>query len=100
MDIGLDVADHIGLVFWRDWYKYVKSINPEAYLVGEIWWEKWPDKFMDPVPYVGDVFDAIMFYHAFRPARQFFGLMDQPIDAAQLRDSLEYQWSRLSKRGC
>jgi len=93
----LDVADHIGLVFWRDWYQYVKSINPEAYLVGEIWWEKWPDKFMDPVPYVGDVFDAIMFYHAFRPARHFFGFMNEPIDAAQLRDSLEYQWSRLSK---
>jgi glycosidase len=94
----LDVADHIGLVFWRDWYQYVKSINPEAYLVGEIWWEKWPDKFMDPLPYVGDVFDAIMFYHAFRPARHFFGFMNEPIDAAQLRDSLDYHWSRLSKQ--
>lgn len=93
----LDVADHIGLVFWRDWYKYVKSINPEAYLVGEVWWEKWPNTFMDPVPYVGDVFDAVMFYHAFRPARSFFGFMDDQIDAAQLRDSLEYQWNRLSK---
>lgn len=93
----LDVADHIGLVFWRDWYKYVKSINPSAYLVGEVWWEKWPDTFMDPVPYVDDVFDAVMFYHAYRPARSFFGLMDDQIDATQLRDSLEYHWDRLPK---
>ena len=93
----LDVADHIGMVFWRDWHKHVKKINPEAYLVGEIWWEKWPDALMDPVPYVSDdVFDAVMFYQVYRPARSFFGKMDDEIDARQFKDSLEFQWNRLS----
>ncbi len=92
----LDVADHVGMVFWRDWRKYVKSINPEAYLVGEIWWEKWPDALMDPVPYLsGNVFDAVMFYQVYRPARSFFGKMDNRIDAKQFKDSLEFQWNRL-----
>ncbi len=94
----LDVADHIGLIFWRNWRKYVKSINPEAYLVGEIWWEKFPDTFMDPVPWVsGDVFDAVMFYHAYRPARYFFAKTDYEITAEQLVDSLNFQWNRLQE---
>ncbi len=94
----LDVADQIPLGFWRDYRKFVKSINPEAYLVGEIWWEKWPDKMMNPVPYVnGDVFDAVMFYQVYRPARCFFGKMNDSIDARQLKDSLEFQWGRLGK---
>ncbi|MBK7028477.1 MAG: hypothetical protein IPH45_04385 [Bacteroidales bacterium] len=71
----LDVADHIGMIFWRDYHSYVKSINPEAYLVGEIWWETYPNRLMNPVPYTsGDVFDAIMFYQVYRPANYFFKL--------------------------
>lgn len=94
----LDVADHIGLVFWRDWRKHVRSINPDAYLVGEIWWQQWPDELMDPVPYTkGDVFDAVMFYQAYRPAKYFFSKSDYAIDARQLKDSLELQWNRLLK---
>ena len=78
----LDVADHIPMGFWRDYRKYVKSINPEAYLVGEIWWEEWPEKMMNPVPYVsGDVFDAVMHYQVYRPARCFFAKNDYEIDA-------------------
>ncbi|MCX6282171.1 MAG: alpha-amylase family glycosyl hydrolase [Bacteroidetes bacterium] len=92
----LDVADQIGLVFWRDWRKFVRSIQPDAYLVGEIWWEQWPDKLMDPSPYTqGDVFDAVMFYQVYKPARYFFAKNDFQIDAGQLRDSLEFQWKRL-----
>lgn len=70
----LDVADQIGMDFWREYRKYVRSINPEALLIGEIWWEKWPDKLMDPRPYVvhKDVFDIVMFYQAYKPARAFF----------------------------
>ena len=92
----LDVADHVGMIFWRDWNKHVKSINPEAYLVGEIWWQKWPDELMNPVPYVtGGVFDAVMFYQVYRPARYFFAKNDFEIDANQLKDSLQFQWNRL-----
>ncbi len=96
----LDVADQIGLGFWRDFRKYVLSIQPEAYLVGEIWWAKWPVKMMDPVPYAsGDVFDAVMFYQVYKPARYFFAgtnpAMKAQGEAGALRDSLEFQWNRL-----
>jgi cyclomaltodextrinase / maltogenic alpha-amylase / neopullulanase len=94
----LDVADHVGLKFWREFRTVVKGINPDAYLVGEIWWAKWPNQLMDPSPYTGgDVFDAVMFYHAYRPARYFFAKTQFDIDAKQLRDSLEFQWQRISE---
>ena len=35
----LDVADQIPMGFWRDYRKFVRSVNPETYLVGEIWWQ-------------------------------------------------------------
>ncbi|MFP4470785.1 MAG: glycoside hydrolase family 13 protein [Bacteroidales bacterium] len=92
----LDVADQIGMIFWRTWNNYVKSINPDAYLVGEIWWVDWPEVLMDPTPYVqGDVFDAVMFYQIYRPARYFFAETDFEIDAKQFFDSLQFQWNRL-----
>jgi glycosidase len=92
----LDVADHVGLGFWRDWRRHVRSINPDAYLIGEIWWQQWPENLMDPKPYLqGDVFDAVMFYQVYRPARYFFAENDLSIDAAQLKDSLQYHWNRL-----
>ncbi len=92
----LDVADQIGLVFWRDFRKFVRSIQPEAYLVGEIWWAEWPDKLMDPVPYTqGDIFDAVMFYQVYKPARYFFAANSFGINAGDMKDSLEYQWNRI-----
>jgi cyclomaltodextrinase len=92
----LDVADQIGLVFWRDFRKFVRSIRPDAYLVGEIWWAKWPDKLMDPTPYTGgDIFDAVMFYQVYKPARYFFAKTDFSYDARQFVDSIEFQWNRL-----
>ena len=36
----LDVASEIGKVFWKEWHNYVRSINPEAFTVAEIWDEK------------------------------------------------------------
>lgn len=92
----LDVADQIGLGFWRDFRQFVRSIQPNAYLVGEIWWEKWPDDLMNPVPYTrSDIFDAVMFYQVYRPARAFFAKTNAGIDAHQFKDSLELQWNRL-----
>lgn len=69
----LDVAGEIPMGFWRDYRKVVRSVNPDAYLVGEIWWLEWPDKLFDPGVYLkGDQFDAIMNYRWFRIARGFF----------------------------
>lgn len=92
----LDVADQVGMGFWRDFRKEVRSIRPDAYLVGEIWWQKWPDKMMDPLPYVkGDVFDAVMFYQVYSPARYFFAKTHTPINAKAFRDSLLHHLNRL-----
>jgi len=92
----LDVADQIGLGFWRDFRREVRSVKSDAYLVGEIWWESWPDRLMDPAPYLqGDVFDAVMFYQAYRPARYFFAKTMETYSAERLRDSLQYVWSRI-----
>jgi len=94
----LDVADQIPMGFWREYRSYVKAIKPDAYLTGEIWWEKWPDEMMNPVPYCsGDIFDAVMFYQIYRPARCFFAQPDEPIDAAAFADSLNFQWNRLAE---
>ncbi|HKK41151.1 MAG TPA: alpha-amylase family glycosyl hydrolase, partial [Bacteroidales bacterium] len=73
----LDVAGEIPMGFWRDYRKVVRSVNPEAYLVGEIWWLAWPDKLMDPSVYLrGDQFDAVMNYRWYRIARGLFGQAD------------------------
>lgn len=69
----LDVASHVPLGFWRDYRKLVRGINPGALLLGEAWWTKWPDQLMDPRPFLrGDVFDSVMHYQWYKPARQFF----------------------------
>jgi cyclomaltodextrinase len=69
----LDVADVVPLDFWRDYRRLVRSVNPNAYLVGEVWWESWPDKLYDPAPWLqGDVFDAVMNYRWYTPTRSFF----------------------------
>ncbi|AYA37813.1 alpha-amylase [Hymenobacter oligotrophus] len=94
----LDVADQVPMGFWRDYRTYVKNIKPDAYLVGEIWWEEWPDKLMNPVPYVsGDIFDAVMFYQVYRPARNFFANVAEAIDAKQFVAELQAEWNRLAK---
>ncbi len=69
----LDVAAEVPMGFWVDFRKEVKKINPEAYLIGEIWWKSWPDELMFPHNFLqGDMFDAIMNYRWYRPARHFF----------------------------
>lgn len=59
----LDVPNEIPLPFWVDWCAHVRSINPEAYISGEIWdlAPEWLD---------GRSFDALMNYPF---ARQVFG---------------------------
>ena len=75
----LDVAAETPLGFWRDFRKHVRSISADAFLVGEVWWEEWPDKLLDPEPYLkGDVFDAVMNYRWFRAARHFFQRVSRP----------------------
>jgi len=61
----LDVPNEISHDFWIEWRKLVKSINPECYIVGEIWdnataWLQ------------GDQFDAVMNYRFREQCLRFF----------------------------
>jgi glycosidase len=51
----LDVPNEVGMDFWRAFRRLVKTINPEAFIVGEIWDE--------PFAWLkGDSCDAVMNY--------------------------------------
>ncbi|MCH8569438.1 MAG: alpha-glucosidase C-terminal domain-containing protein [Balneolales bacterium] len=89
----LDVAELIPVDFWRDYRAFVRGINPEAYLVGELWWADWPEKLMDPTEWLqGDIFDAAMNYRWYRPTRQWLGgaqpLLENPSDYVHHLDSV------------
>lgn len=53
----LDVARDVPIGFWKDWNKHVKSINPDAILIGELW--ELSDDFIGE----DGVFDALMNYN-------------------------------------
>ena len=86
----LDVAEMVPLGFWRDYRRFVRSINPEAYLVGEVWWEQWPDRMYDPAPWLqGDVFDAVMNYRWYDPTRGFFAATEPVLTPSGYRAALD-----------
>lgn len=61
----LDVANEVDHAFWREFRKTVKSIKPDAYILGEIW--------HDSMPWLqGDQFDAVMNYPFTQGALDFF----------------------------
>ncbi len=53
----LDVAKDVPLGFWKDWNKLVKSLNPEAITIGELW-QLSPDFISEH-----GAFDALMNYN-------------------------------------
>ncbi|MEW6028388.1 MAG: alpha-amylase family glycosyl hydrolase [Chloroflexota bacterium] len=63
LDVPAEINDD---PFWREFRRRVKAINPEAYIVGEIWHEaqRWLQ---------GDQFDAVMNYLITAAALSFFG---------------------------
>ncbi len=73
----LDVAEMVSMDFWREFRKWTREINPESYLVGEVWWEDYQENLMlDATEWLhGDIFDAVMNYK-FGDAL-FRGMLDQ-----------------------
>jgi cyclomaltodextrinase len=57
----LDVPNEVPLPFWHEWCAEVRRINPDAFLVGEIW--ERADQWLD-----GRAFDAVMNYEFAKPA--------------------------------
>jgi neopullulanase len=62
LDVPTEINDDS---FWQEFRRRVRAINPEAYIVGEIWHEahRWLQ---------GDQFDAIMNYDVTKPMLAFF----------------------------
>lgn len=60
----LDVAERISIKFWDLFGEWVRDINPEAYITGEIWWEDyWNNKQFNASPWFqNNQFDAVMNY--------------------------------------
>lgn len=51
----IDVPNEVPLDFWKEFRREIKSLNPDAYIVGEIW--------NDATPWLGgDEFDGVMNY--------------------------------------
>ena len=63
LDVPMEIDDD---AFWREFRRRVQAVNPEGYIVGEIWVEarRWLQ---------GDQFDAVMNYIQTRAAIAFFG---------------------------
>lgn len=75
----LDVPNEVGHPFWKRFRSLVRSINPSAYIVGEIWEDgsAWLE---------GDEFDAVMNYRFRRALVEFLakGAIDATAAARQL----------------
>ncbi|MHB8931215.1 MAG: glycoside hydrolase family 13 protein [Melioribacteraceae bacterium] len=69
----LDVAEMVNHNFWKEFRTWVKGINSNAYIVGEIWWDDWKNyKMMNASPWLkGDEFDAVMNYRFARDVKNF-----------------------------
>ncbi len=86
----LDVCAEVPLGFWREYRKVVRDINPNAYLVGESWFSRYPDAMLDPEPTLrGDIFDGVMNYRWFKASREFFVHPNYAISATAFVDSLK-----------
>jgi neopullulanase len=96
LDVPAEIDDDS---FWQEFRRRVRAINPEAYIVGEIWHEsqRWLQ---------GDQFDAVMNYictnacMAFFPAKHLnlrvahqhasFHNIQHPIDAHEFANRIDY----------
>ena len=78
----LDVAEEIDAGYWREFRSRIKAINPDAYIVAEIWREK-------PFWVSGDTFDALMNYPLTEALLSFTGGLR--LDRAELQNQHEYR---------
>ena len=97
----LDVAEKVSIHFWKDFYRWVKEVNPEGYITGELWWEDWgKNKMYNAAPWFEGAFDAVMNYRFARAVKKFVIDQKDQIPASAFADSLraqyrDYEWSNL-----
>lgn len=78
----LDVANEVDHQFWREFRQTVKAVNPDAYILGEMFHEgmMWLQ---------GDQFDAVMNYPFTYAIHDFFA--ERCIDGVQFAQAIEHQ---------
>ena len=82
----LDVAEEIDAGFWREFRSRVRAVNPDAYIVAEIWHER-------PQWLTGETFDALMNYPLVEALLSFVAA--RHLDEAVVRSQHEYrEWVR------
>lgn len=98
----LDVAAEVPLPFWEEFRGWVKAINPQAYLTGEIWWKDYQNvKYQDARPWLDRAFDSVMNYRFGDAVFQFF-IQPDPIcasDFASLLDQLHADYGHQRSLG-
>ncbi len=72
----LDVPNDVPMAFWYEWCDFVRSINPDAYITGEIWSRA--DEWLD-----GRSFDAVMNYPFAEIAFEWIGNRTRRISASE-----------------
>ncbi len=77
----LDVAEELGKDFWRDWHEHVRTINPEALTIAEIWDDAARDYIAD------DLFGVVMNYRWAYATHAFF--IHETLSATELDERLE-----------
>ena len=79
----LDVARDVPIGFWRDWKALVKSINPAAIIIGELW-ELSPE-------YISEdgVFDALMNYNFAFAVNNFFVAQKNKVTVSKFIEELK-----------
>ncbi|PID59413.1 MAG: alpha-amylase [Ignavibacteriae bacterium] len=87
----LDVAEMVNHKFWKKFRKWVKEINPNAYITGEIWWKDWNNNvMMNASPWLrGDQFDAVMNYRFTRAIKNFIIDRKNKISKVAFIDSIK-----------
>ena len=87
----LDVAELVPKGFWRDFRKWVREINPNAYLTGEVWWDDYNNnKMFNAAPWLqGDIFDAVMNYRVADALLKYFVDTKNAYDANALNARLQ-----------
>ncbi|MSU64395.1 MAG: glycoside hydrolase family 13 protein [Pedosphaera sp.] len=69
----LDVAAEMPMGFWKEFRGWVKTINPDAYLTGEIWCDDYQaNTFRNARPWLDQAFDGVMNYRFGDAVFEFF----------------------------
>lgn len=94
----LDVAEMVSHNFWRTFREWVRNINADAYLTGEVWWEDWQNnKMFNAAPWFDNQFDAVMNYRFTRAVKQLVFQTEENVGPQGFIDTMKTIYSQYPK---